>query len=168
MPFTVRYVFSFEDYKTLCAVIRPRSRFGAWPLRLATIAVLFAGWPLLWFAARGSPITPYISICVGAAVLLRYALDGRIQYKRCHMAGQTLTCELGEKSIAWTRDNMRGEFDWASIRAVIVRPAAIVFLTGKLVGFVLPARAFDARQEFEAAADFALAHAPVSQTAPSA
>ncbi len=167
MPFTARYVFSYEDYGTLVKAINSRSRLG-WLARLVASAIF-----LVWlFQNTGNiaglietqrwmrlgrdllaVLTPLVFFIAAIEVLSRTLLR-RQAFKQCPITGVELTFYLDAEGVSWTRAGMRGQLDWAVFRTAIVKPAAVALLIGKCDGIVLPVRAFASRQEFEAAVAF--------------
>jgi hypothetical protein len=166
MQFTARYVFSVEDYATLLDAVRSQRPYARWMIRLMFIALIFALWAIPSFSANepdhwksvwefAAGLIPLAIIYIAWELLLvRSFLSSRLSFKQCSLAGQTLSYELGEKGVTWTREHMRGEFAWPAVGALAVKQAAVVLLFGKRQGIVLPAHAFASQAEFEAAANF--------------
>jgi hypothetical protein len=89
-------------------------------------------------------------------------------FKRCSFADLPVTYQLTGQGISWSREGVRGEYDWSSISATVLNPDAIALFVGKREGVILPSRAFASRQEFEAAASFVRANVPAKKAAPAA
>ncbi len=180
MPFTARYVFSLEDYKTLTSAVKSQSRFGLWPVRAIALAVMLLMWgvPYLQASLAGDPkrvalwpglasdVLPIVLMyAVWEALMFRTSLVARLSFKQCSLAEKEVTYRLGETGVSFTTDSLRGEYDWPAVKSVIARPAAAVLLIGKRQGIVLPARAFASQEEFEAAANFARAKVAAEKSA---
>ncbi len=180
MPPTARYVFSYEDYMTLLEAIRLRGRFGFWPFRIFIVAIALFIWLFPYVHARvtGQPVPSLLAFDWEAAtgflvwaglllmleVLLRAPFLYRRAFRRYSAAGQTLTYRLDETGVSWTRDGMRGEFDWHVFKRLTVTADAAVLLIGRNEGMVLPARAFASAQEFEAAVGFIRVKVPAGRS----
>ena len=177
MPFTARYVFSIEDYATLLGIVRSQRRLMPWLVRIMFLVIISSFFAVpYFFGGEHEPATSvwdlainlgpiFILYAVWELLIFRSFLTARLFFKQCPIAGQTLSYELGEKSVSWTRDRMRGQFDWPAFEAVVVKPAAVVLIVDKRQGIVLSARAFASQAEFEAAANFARAKIAAQKSA---
>ena len=120
-----------------------------------------------WLGLGPEMLTYFVVMTPGLLLLqLLSAVRMRTLFRNCESRGKAITYRLDGKGASWETAGMRGKFEWPGIASVTVTKKAIVLITNGLrQGIVLPLRAFASRQEFEAAANLALAHAPAKKTA---
>ncbi len=180
---TVKMTFLFEDYKALHRAAIAQGRFGRW-----TPQVWLLAWMLLIFfllninrgfslhegpdwQGLGLEMLTYFVLMAPALLFLWLLPVVRLRtlFRSCAVRGKAMTYRLDGKGVSWETAGMRGKYEWPAIGSVtVIKNAIVLVTTATRQGIVLPLRAFASRQEFEAAADFALAHAPANKTAPSA
>lgn len=170
MAITARYVFRFEDYQALVGSLSSRSGFGMRHLQLCLLGLMVFFWIVSnaeygfslakapgWLGLRKELIAEFIwlTICFGMLeAAIRLSVFERMGFRRCSFANQPVTYQLTSQGIFWSREGVRGEYDWSSVKATIMNPDAIALFIGKREGVILPARAFASRQKFEDAASF--------------
>ncbi len=173
MPFTARYVFSLEDYKSLRNAVGRHGRFLPWPVNRRMIGLfILLCIPVLIEAAGGKPgqaavdAIPLVILFSATVLVFRSSPFQRMLFRQCSIAGQSMTYEIGENGASWMGAHMRGKSGWPAIERLTVTLDAAVLLTNRNEGMVLPARAFASGQEFEAAVSFIRANVPAKKTAP--
>jgi hypothetical protein len=165
MSLTASYVFSFDDYLMLLRGVRSRSRWARWavlggaPVLLAMVLIKIVyevsqeghipGWIDL------SEALAFVFLMLVAVELGRYLPRiQRMHFRRCALAGKSVTYKLTDEGVSWSRDDISGLYSWSSVTAAVVEPRAIVLVIGKYEGIALPPRAFQTQEEFDAAARF--------------
>ena len=173
MTYTAQSVFSFEDYKALYRAMWSRSRLGHWALHIYLIGLVLFFFCLGLIIRGLSPepgpdwrglLAELLDLFIAFAPMFlfwelawRLALLARLTYRKCSPAGMAVTCQLDDKGALWSAAGMQCAYQWPLIGSVTVTKNAIVLAIKGVQGIVFPERAFASRQEFEAAANFALA-----------
>ena len=166
MPFIARYVFSFEDYLALMTAVHSRSKMARWALLIGSAPVLFLGITMTTavdaFQEGKLPgsmavlqkIGLFCAFLLALELVTRLPVVRRLWFKRCPLAGKQLTFELGDQRLSCHRDDIHDGNEWSAFKDVLASADAIVLLSGKYAGIVLPSRAFPSRRDFDAALRF--------------